>query len=148
MTRLGLVASATCVAALLANAPARADYVIEEDPAFPSVIFIEFDPSSMPKIIVAPQAGQFNMPSIGGPGLSPDQNSPDLQNADKPDDDSASDDRQQEEEDAAKDDVSASADQRIEQRLEQLSVDTSQIEDVIIQNEIDTRILENADLLR
>lgn len=145
MRKTGFLASAAC-AAVLAAAPAAADYVIEEDPAFPSVIYINFDASTMPLVLLAPQPGEFGRDGGQSPGAGTDYTSPDLINADKAADD-ASDDAPEEEE-TVPDDVSASANQRIEDRVQELSVNSSAVEDVIIKNEIDTRVLENVDLLR
>ena len=156
MSRFGIFASATCTAALLASAPAHADYTIEEDPAFPSVLFVEFDTSTMPKVYMAPSPGSVGMTVING-GDNPaqidasttDPNSPDLQNADQA---STDQDADEEEDDEDFDDEQTAStspiEQRIEDRLRELDESDTAVEDFIIERTIQDNILDDADLLR
>lgn len=70
MMRLGTLSLAFCAAAVAAAGPASADYAIVEDSAFPSVVFIEFDPDTLPKVISVP-GGASTLPLIEG-GYSSD----------------------------------------------------------------------------
>jgi hypothetical protein len=63
MTKFAVAAIASVVAGLAA-APAVADYDIAKDPAFPSVVYIEFDPSTLPVVYTLPEDPA--LPVIGG----------------------------------------------------------------------------------
>jgi len=156
MSRFGIFASATCAAALLASAPAHADYVIEEDPAFPSVLFVEFDTTTTPKVYLAPSPGSIDMTIINGgdnPGQidasTTDPTSPDLQNADQASTDQDADE-EEDDEDFDDDQTASTApiEQRIEDRLRELDTSDTAVEDFIIERTIEDNILSDADLLR
>lgn len=153
MTRLAFFASAVGAVALLHAAPAAADYTIEEDAAFPSVIYVNFDSDSMPKVIMAPSARDYGLSVINGGQVqqtgvgAPDPTSPDLQSddqaADTNKDSSSSSDN-------GGDDDTASVtplEQRIDQRVEELSRNQDKVEDLMIDREVEDRLLEETDRL-
>jgi len=65
MNRLAKFAIAALAAGVPATASAQVEYSLEMDAAFPSVVYVEFDPSTMPQIYVAPSSGS-GLPVIRG----------------------------------------------------------------------------------
>lgn len=65
MNSIAKFAVAALAAAIPASASAQVEYTLEMDTAFPSVLFVEFDPDTMPQIYVAPGSGA-GMPVIRG----------------------------------------------------------------------------------
>ena len=139
MTRFGRIALVSVAAGLLPAAPALADYDIMADPAFPSVVYIEFDPSTMPDIYSAP-VGDPALPVIGGGTVNGDTGA--SSNAAP-----AADTRRDKKTSQAS--AELSPDQRAEQRVQELvSGGPKEIENIIIDREIEDRVLEGVDLNR
>ena len=57
MNNIAKTTLAALAIGILGAAPAAADYSIVSDNAFPSVVFIEFDPSTLPQVYTAPGGG-------------------------------------------------------------------------------------------
>jgi hypothetical protein len=80
------ILGALAVSAMALSAPAKADYVIMEDTAFPSVLFFEFeDDGTYPEVISAPigapvtttpQVSQPVSQPVSDPALQPDETMP------------------------------------------------------------------------
>jgi len=152
MTKFAVFASAVSAAALLSAAPAAADYTIDEDPAFPSVVYIHFDPATMPKVIMAPAGNQLSviqrgeMQIQGDVAVAPDQtdpDSPDLQNSDTASQNSDQQDQQDDEQTAS----TTPLEQRIDDRVNELLDDQQKVEDIYIDRQIEDRLQEEADRL-
>lgn len=149
MTRFAQFACALSAAALLTAAPASADYTIEDDPAFPSVIYIHFDPSTMPKVYLAPSSGDLDLSVING-GQVLDQIDASAPNADSPDlksDDKAASAKKKSSQDANQTASTSPLEQRIDRRVEELSRDQPKVEEMMIDREIEDRLLEESDRL-
>lgn len=150
MTKFAAFASAVSAAVLLYAAPAAADYTIDEDPAFPSVVYINFDPATMPRVIMAPAGDQMSLIHGGAmeiqndvavqPGQS-DPNSPDLQKSDTAAKDNT--DRTDDEQTASTTPLERSVDQRVNDILG----DQQKMEDIMIDADIENRLQEEADRL-
>ncbi|MFZ2103689.1 MAG: hypothetical protein WAU86_24320 [Oricola sp.] len=118
-----------------AAAPAAADYSIVEDKAFPSVVYIEFDPSTMPTIYTAP-VGDPALPIIRG---GADDAVQDPAAGQSSQDTARPDDRQS-------NDSDLTADQRADKKAEELvNSSPQQIEDIIINRKIEDEILKDFD---
>ncbi|GAB4359004.1 MAG: hypothetical protein Kow0026_20350 [Oricola sp.] len=65
MKRLAQFAVAALAAGAPASAYAQVEYTIETDPAFPSVVYVEFNPDTLPKVYTAPGSGA-GLPVIRG----------------------------------------------------------------------------------
>lgn len=138
MTILARTAIAAAAAGLLAATPAAADYSIVEDAAFPSVVYIEFDPSTMPKVLTAPDSTS-GLPMIQGGqadtnAAAPSSPSASTQDAPKPQDQNAS--------------SGGTIDQQIIKKIDDLAKSTpEQMEKKVIDRAIEDRILQNAPLV-
>ena len=137
MTKL-VKAAILSVAALVVGAGpvAAVDYEINGDVDFPSVVFIDFDPATMPVVLQAPKVSA--LPVIGGGRIDMQDQSPgaDQRREDERSEEAAAGERRQ-----------ARADQRAEARVDELSRPGSQeLEDIIIDRGIEDRVLEEFDL--
>ena len=126
-TRIAMLAAA---AAFLPASQAMADYDIMGDAAFPSVVYIEFDPSTLPQIIIAPENGS------GGPVVLGSQGSAVGGSGSVSDSGSSSSSRQ-----------SASAPQSFQERANQrvneiVQGGQKEVENTIIEREIEDTILD------
>ncbi|WP_421853236.1 hypothetical protein [Oricola sp.] len=137
MTRLAKAALLSAAVTIAATAPATAvDYEINTDVDFPSVVFIDFDPATMPVVLEAPKVSSLSVIG-GGQSASPDQQ------ADAP---KSEESRTSEEAGERK---SASFNDRAESRLEELSrPGSTEFEDRLIDREIEDRFLEEVELRR
>ncbi|MAZ19096.1 MAG: hypothetical protein CL535_22585 [Ahrensia sp.] len=150
MTKFAAFASAVGAAALLYAAPAAADYTIDEDPAFPSVVYINFDVSTMPKVIMAPAGDQMSVIHGGAMeiqndvAVQPDQtdpNSPDLQKTDT---------AAKKNTDQTDDEQTASTtplEKSVDQRVNDILGNQQKMEDIMIDADIENRLQEEADRL-
>ena len=155
MSRFAAFASAVGAAALLSAAPAAADYTIDEDPAFPSVVYVNFDATTMPKVIMAPAGDRMSVihggaleieTDVAVPADQTDPNSPDLKNTDSADtakDDADNPDDPDEEATASTTPLEKSVDQRVNDILG----DQQKMEDIMIDADIENRLQEEADRL-
>jgi hypothetical protein len=140
MTRFGRIALVSVAAGLLPAAPALADYDIMADPAFPSVVYIEFDPSTMPNIYSAP-VGDPALPVIGGGVVNGDTGGASGNAA------PAADTRRDKK--TSQDNAELTPDDRAEQRVQELvSGGAEEIENIVIDREIEDRVLDGVDLNR
>ncbi|TCD13432.1 hypothetical protein [Oricola cellulosilytica] len=137
MTRLGTLSLASCAAVLAAAGSASSDYAIIEDSAFPSIVFIEFDPDTLPKVVSVP-GGASTLPLIEG-GYPSDA---DLVPAPTQ---SGSIDVEVDVRDEPA--PVLSLDERAQQRVEELvNSDPVELENQIIDREIEDRLLDGIDL--
>jgi len=155
MTKFAAFASAVSAAVLLSAASAAADYTIDEDPAFPSVVYINFDAATMPKVILAPAGDRMSVihggaleieTDVAVPADQTDPNSPDLKNTDSADaakDDADNPDDLDEEATAS----TTPLDKSIDERANEILGDQQKMEDIIIDAEIENRLQEEADRL-
>lgn len=157
MTKFATFACALGAAGLLSAAPAAADYTIDEDPAFPSVVYINFDAATMPKVIMAPagdrlsviQRGEMEIQTdVAVPAVPADQtdpNSPDLKSTDSAAAKDAAD-----EEDELDEEATASTtplEQSVDQRVNDILGNQQKMEDIMIDADIENRLQEEADRL-
>ncbi|MAS06144.1 MAG: hypothetical protein CL534_15885 [Ahrensia sp.] len=153
MTKFAAFASAVSAAALLFAAPAAADYTIDEDPAFPSVVYINFDAATMPRVIMAPAGDRMSVIHGGAmeiqsdTAVQPDQTDPDSPDLNKTDtaakDDADRTDEQDDEQTASTTPLERSVDQRVNDILG----DQQKMEDIMIDADIENRLQEEADRL-
>ncbi|QKV18916.1 hypothetical protein [Oricola thermophila] len=131
MNRLAKIASAALVVAMPGTATAEVVYSIEEDPAFPSVVFIEYDPSTLPEIQIAPDTGS-GLPIIRGGAVDGSLTSPVGGSSASGSSGSTSS--------SADSTSSLPAEERAASRIESLT--PQDVEDIVIQREIEDRVLE------
>lgn len=154
MTRFAILTATAFAAATLGALPAAADYTIDTDAAFPSVVYVNFDPATMPKVVMAPSASDFGLKVIDGSAMpaptGPDPTSPDLKSKN---DDSSSDDDSDDNADAgddgAADQTSSTGtfEQRAEDRLNEVVSDRQALEDAVIDFEVEDRLREETERL-
>lgn len=127
--KLLAAASALSVAAVV---PAFADYSILEDSSLPSVIFIEFEgEAAEPTVIPAPASGVTQ----GGGSRSSSSSS------------SGSNDPQVIKPDEAASNKGKSVEDRVNEKIAELEAGSPEsVEEILIDNEIENRVLEGADL--
>lgn len=130
MNHIHNIAAASLVAGLFVSAPAFADYDIVDDPAFPSVTFIEFDASTLPVVYTAPQNGSLTVIGGGDAGTVRGDASSSSTNSDR----------------GGSSGSELSLDQRAEQRVRELvNSDADEIENLVIDREIEDRLIEDID---
>ncbi|MEM8540377.1 MAG: hypothetical protein AAGF25_05410, partial [Pseudomonadota bacterium] len=129
-TKLLAAASALSVAAVV---PAFADYSILEDSSLPSVVFIEFEgEAAEPTVIPAPASGvtqgggSSSSSSSSGGGNSPQVIKPD---------------------EKAESNKGKSVEDRVNEKIAELEAGSPEsVEEILIDNEIENRVLEGANL--
>lgn len=122
---------AAALASAITMSPALADYTILEDSSLPSVLFIEFDG-------IIGDTSVINAPSAPVDDSALDRSE---------EDGSSSSDSSDTESSSASDDSGLSVEDRVRQRIAELEADSPEsVEDVVIDNAIEERILEEADL--
>ncbi len=128
--RIKLIVAAS-VLSVAAMAPAFADYSILEDSTLPSVVFIEFEgEAAEPAIIEAPA------PSVtsGGSSSSSSQGGGNDPQVVKPEEKAASTPRR-------------SVEDRVNEKIAELEANSPEsVEDILIDKEIEDRVLEGVDL--
>ncbi len=121
---------------IIGAAPAAADYSIVSDKAFPSVVYIEFDPSTLPQVYTAPggagaglgviRGGQADGVSGGSAGQPADQTS-------------STGNKQQA--------APMSLDERAQNKVEDLmNSGPGKIENMIIDRQIEDQVLKDVDI--
>lgn len=133
MNRLAKYAIAALVAGIPASASAQVEYTLEIDTAFPSVLYVEFDPATMPQIYTAPGSGS-GMPVIRGGSVEGDlSGAAPAQPVDKVATSSNS----------KKSSESGALDDRVRSRVDDLvGADGQKLEDLMIDREIEDRVLD------
>lgn len=129
--RIKLLA-ATCALSIAAIAPASADYSILEDSTLPSVLFIEFEgEAAEPSIIEAPAPSVTSGGSSSSSSSSGSGNDPQLI---KPDQKAASN-------------KGRSVEDRVNEKIAELEAGSPEsVEEILIDNKIENRVLEEIDL--
>ena len=130
--RIKLLA-ATCALSIAAIAPASADYSILEDSTLPSVLFIEFEgeAAAEPSIIEAPVPSVTSGGSSSSSSSSGSGNDPQLI---KPDQKAASN-------------KGRSVEDRVNEKIAELEAGSPEsVEEILIDNKIENRVLEEIDL--
>jgi len=135
MNRLAKYTVAALVAGIPATASAQVEYSIEMDPTFPSVVYIEYDLSTLPQVYTAPES-EDGPPVIrggdvnDGAAASPSSDSQDRDSAD----------RTQTSSNGSNGSGGGSFDQRASDRLNQLGTSPKEIENMILEREIEDRV--------
>lgn len=129
--RIKLIAAASALS-VAALTPAFADYSILEDSTLPSVVFIEFEgEAAEPTIIEAPGPSVTSGGSSSSSSSSGGGNNPQVV---KPDEKAESAPRR-------------SVEDRVNEKIAELEAGSPEsVEDILIDNEIENRVLEGADL--
>jgi hypothetical protein len=135
MNRLAKFAIAAIAAGVPVTASAQVEYSLNRDPAFPSVLYVEFDPSTLPQIYTAPEDGNGGLPVIRGGSTSGDMSAP----ASQPARDSG-----QTSSTNGSGGTTQSLDERAENRVKQL-LDSSpqEIEDMIVDRKIEDQAIKD-----
>jgi hypothetical protein len=141
MTKFAYAALAALAAGMMSTASMAADYEIVTDPEFPSVIFIEYDPSSMPHIMTVPEVNP-GLPIIRGGQVDGNMTAPapsgdtgaqsSTQSGQKVDSSTTS----------SNDNAEMSLDERAQKRTDELlQSDGKGLEDLMIDREIEDTVL-------
>jgi hypothetical protein len=130
MNRLAKFAIAALAAGVPATASAQVEYTIEVDPAFPSVVYVEYDPSTLPQIYTAPEGGG-RMPVIIDGGYNDSGASGQPVDSGKTSSSSGGDETVQSLDDRARDRVN-----------DLLQSDGKKLEDLIIDREIEDAVID------
>lgn len=121
---------------MLGAAPAAADYSIVTDGAFPSVVYIEYDPSTLPQVYTAPGSQSGGLGVIRGGQADGVSGAP----AGQPSDQTSSTGNKQQ---AAPMSVEERANQKVEDLM---NSGPEKIENMIIDREIEDQVLKDFDL--
>lgn len=121
---------------IVGAAPAAADYSIVSDKAFPSVVYIEFDPSTLPQVYTAPGGAGAGLGVIRGgqaDGVSG-------ASAGQPSDQTSSTGNKQQA-------APMSLDERAQNKVEDLmNSGPGKIENMIIDRQIEDQVLKDVDI--
>lgn len=134
MNRLAKFAVAALVAGVPVSASAQVEYTLEKDPAFPSVVYVEFDPSTMPQVYTAPSSGS-GLPVIRGGEVDGNVSTPSG---------TSSSDTGAETSSTNSDDTTQSIDERAQSRVKELlDSGPQEIEDMIIDRKIEDQAIKD-----
>ncbi|WP_193176232.1 hypothetical protein [Oricola nitratireducens] len=121
---------------ILGAAPAAADYSIVTDRAFPSVVYIEYDPSTLPQVYTAPGGAGAGLGVIRGGQADGVSGAPATQTSGQT---SSTGNKQQA--------APMSLDERAQKKVEDLmNSGPGKIENMIIDRQIEDQVLKDVDI--